>query len=138
MGVERQSRDRAGNPERGRRYPKGKPNLGHTSRGPRRETHDDRNYDPYGMPEASIGECRNYGKARGCRASHVELADGMCMNCWDRWVSTASAGKRQDHAGVKNPKGRQSQKKYRGESITKSSYGKQSNGNGRKAHPFDK
>ncbi len=136
MGVERQSRDRADNPNRGRRYPKAKPNQSYTSRGPKREYGSE--YDPYGMPEATIGECRNYGKSRNCKGLRTELADGLCMYCWDRWVSTASAGKRQDHAGVKNPKGRPSQKEYRGGSITKPTYGKQSNGNGRRAHPFDK
>ena len=85
------------------------------------------------MPEESIGKCRNFNK---CFQNNVELANGLCVRCWDKWVSTASTGQRSDMSGIKSPKGANLPKKQRGPSVTKSTYGR--NGNGPRLHPYDK
>jgi len=36
------------------------------------------------MPEVSVGTCKNY---RNCKAFATDLANGWCVNCWDRGYS---------------------------------------------------
>tara|TARA_Y100000310_G_scaffold162787_1_gene162734 strand:+ start:879 stop:1187 length:309 start_codon:yes stop_codon:yes gene_type:complete len=78
------------------------------------------------LPEESIGKCINHHK---CFQDNVELANGLCVGCWDKAVSTASTGQRSDMVGITN----KPRKKNRGASITKSTFGKQ-----KTKHPYDR
>jgi len=33
------------------------------------------------MPRVTVGDCKNYKR---CRQFNTELADGYCINCWDK------------------------------------------------------
>ena len=45
-------------------------------------------FDPVVMPKETIGDCKNYLKgsqtSRKCKQINVKLADGYCLDCWDR------------------------------------------------------
>ena len=38
-------------------------------------------YPPIEMPEVSVGVCKN---SRNCKAYATDLANGWCVNCWDK------------------------------------------------------
>ena len=38
-------------------------------------------YPPIEMPEVSVGVCKN---SRNCKAYATDLANGWCINCWDK------------------------------------------------------
>lgn len=40
------------------------------------------------LPEATEGHCRNYIK---CQQFNVQLANGYCVECWDKGLDTAKA-----------------------------------------------
>ena len=39
------------------------------------------NYEEIKFPVVSFGACKNI---RNCKAYDVDLADGWCVNCWDK------------------------------------------------------
>mgnify|MGYP005814249101 CR=1 FL=1 len=52
-------------------------------------------------PVESFGACRN---AKNCRNRHVPLANGYCVQCWDRGLGrpSASASKGKNHGKSRN------------------------------------
>ena len=50
--------------------------------------HRDRQIDTVRMPKETTGCCKNYRK---CKSFTVELANGYCMECWDKGLDSRDA-----------------------------------------------
>ena len=52
--------------------------------------------DDIDLPVETIGECK---KSHRCKQYHVILADGYCINCWDKGCDNMSEARKEAKGG---------------------------------------